>query len=109
MILIYEFYLFTLQVADQENEQRRRLELAAMNANNKTNEDVLKKNKVNQKKQQVCELETMLANEIMNLDLRRPAHYAFRTKTKRIISNEAAAKLEALLLKKPSPDYSCPA
>ncbi|KAI4461818.1 formin-like protein [Holotrichia oblita] len=40
------------KVADQENEQRRRLELAAMNANNKTNEDVLKKNKLNQKKQQ---------------------------------------------------------
>lgn len=41
-------------MADQENEQRRRLELAALNAaNNKTNEDVAKKNKINQKKQQV--------------------------------------------------------
>ncbi|KAJ3654739.1 hypothetical protein Zmor_013908 [Zophobas morio] len=38
--------------ADQENEQRRRLEIAAQNANNKTNEDVAKKNKINQKKQQ---------------------------------------------------------
>ncbi|RZB40880.1 formin-like protein, partial [Asbolus verrucosus] len=37
---------------DQENEQRRRLEIAAQNANNKTNEDVAKKNKINQKKQQ---------------------------------------------------------
>ncbi|KAF7272584.1 hypothetical protein GWI33_014642 [Rhynchophorus ferrugineus] len=38
--------------ADQENEQRRRLEIAAQNANNKANEDVAKKNKINQKKQQ---------------------------------------------------------
>lgn len=39
--------------ADQENEQRRRLEIAAQNAqNNKTDEDVAKKNKINQKKQQ---------------------------------------------------------
>jgi predicted nucleotide-binding protein (sugar kinase/HSP70/actin superfamily) len=37
---------------DQENEQRRRLEIAAQNANNKTNEDVAKRNKINQKKQQ---------------------------------------------------------
>lgn len=42
-----------LQSADQENEQRRRLEIAAQNANNKANEDVAKKNKINQKKQQV--------------------------------------------------------
>ncbi|KAF2904151.1 hypothetical protein ILUMI_02040 [Ignelater luminosus] len=39
------------KVADQENEQRRRLELAAQNSN-KVNEDVAKKNKINQKKQQ---------------------------------------------------------
>nr|XP_015839272.1 PREDICTED: formin-like protein CG32138 isoform X2 [Tribolium castaneum] len=38
--------------ADQDNEQRRRLEIAAQNANNKTNEDVAKRNKINQKKQQ---------------------------------------------------------
>ncbi|CAG9862658.1 unnamed protein product [Phyllotreta striolata] len=40
------------KTADQENEQRRRLEIAAQNANNKTNEDVQKRNKINQKKQQ---------------------------------------------------------
>lgn len=40
------------KIADQENEQRRRLELAAQNANNQTNKDVIKKNKINQKKQQ---------------------------------------------------------
>ncbi|KAK5644344.1 hypothetical protein RI129_005644 [Pyrocoelia pectoralis] len=39
------------KVADQENEQRRRLELAAQNSN-KVNEDVIKRNKINQKKQQ---------------------------------------------------------
>ena len=36
---------------DQENEQRRRLVLAALE---KPNEDVVKRNKINQKKQQVC-------------------------------------------------------
>lgn len=46
-------YSVILQTADQENEQRRRLELAAQNANNKTEEDVAKKNKINQKRQQV--------------------------------------------------------
>lgn len=45
-----------LQVADQENEQRKRLELAAQNANNKMEEDVAKRNKINQKKQQVSKL-----------------------------------------------------
>ncbi|KAK4875086.1 hypothetical protein RN001_011508 [Aquatica leii] len=39
------------KTADQENEQRRRLELAAQNSN-KVNEDVIKRNKINQKKQQ---------------------------------------------------------
>ncbi|KRT86828.1 hypothetical protein AMK59_639, partial [Oryctes borbonicus] len=100
----------SFKVTDQENEQRRRLELAAMNANNKTNEDVLKKNKLNQKKQQVCDLETLLANELMNLNLTTTTtssnHFASRTTTKkRIISNEAAVKLEALLLKKPFTNY----
>ncbi|CAH0555956.1 unnamed protein product [Brassicogethes aeneus] len=41
------------KASDTENEQRRRLELAAQNANNKTQEEVAKKNKINQKKQQV--------------------------------------------------------
>lgn len=36
--------------ADQENEQRKRLEMAALN--NNTNEDINKKNKINAKKQQ---------------------------------------------------------
>jgi hypothetical protein len=43
------------QLADQENEQRRRLELAALEALNKPNEEVMKRNKLNQKKQQVSE------------------------------------------------------
>lgn len=42
-----------LQLADQENEQRRRLEQAALEALNKPNEEVMKRNKLNQKKQQV--------------------------------------------------------
>lgn len=78
-----------------------------MNANNKTNEDVLKKNKLNQKKQQVCDLESMLANEFMNLNLTASTHFASRTPTnttKRIISTEAARKLEALLLNRPFPN-----
>lgn len=87
-----------LQLADQENEQRRRLELAAMNANNKTNDDVIKKNKLNQKKQQVCQLE--FANEIENIS---SSHFA--SSNKRIIPNKAALILEALLLNKPFPDY----
>ncbi|XP_022920232.1 formin-like protein [Onthophagus taurus] len=45
-------FVKAFKVADQENEQRRRLELAAMNANSKTNEEVVKRNKLNQKKQQ---------------------------------------------------------
>lgn len=45
--------LVKLQTADQENEQRRRIELAEQNSRNKVNEDVAKKNKLNQKKQQV--------------------------------------------------------
>jgi len=44
-----------LQVADQENEQRRRLEQAALEALNKPNEEVIKRNKLNQKKQQVSD------------------------------------------------------
>nr|CAI5851444.1 unnamed protein product [Callosobruchus analis] len=48
-------FVKAFKAADQENEQRRRLELAAQNAaNNKAEEDVAKRNKVNQKKQQVC-------------------------------------------------------
>ncbi|XP_056637256.1 formin-like protein [Diorhabda sublineata] len=45
-------FVKAFKLADQENEQRRRLELAAQNATNKTNEDVQKRNKLNQKKQQ---------------------------------------------------------
>nr|XP_023012528.1 formin-like protein CG32138 [Leptinotarsa decemlineata] len=45
-------FVKAFKTADQENEQRRRLELAALNANNKTPEEVAKKNKINQKKQQ---------------------------------------------------------
>lgn len=45
-------FVKAFKATDQENEQRRRLELAAQNANNKANEDVMKKNKINQKKQQ---------------------------------------------------------
>ena len=41
-----------MQAADQENEQRRRLEAAAAEALN-ASEDVIKRNKLNQKKQQV--------------------------------------------------------
>lgn len=53
-------------MADQENEQRRRLELAALNAaNNKTNEDVAKKNKINQKKQQVRNTNKTLVEECL--------------------------------------------
>lgn len=55
------FYLH--QNADQENEQRRRLELAAQNAN-KTNENVIKKNKINQKKQQVIHLHEIMIQQI---------------------------------------------
>jgi hypothetical protein len=44
-----------LQLADQENEQRRRLEQAALEALNKPNEEVIKRNKLNQKKQQVSD------------------------------------------------------
>nr|CAD7572082.1 unnamed protein product [Timema californicum] len=43
----------TFKVADQENEQRRRLELAALEALNKPSDEVMKRNKLNQKKQQV--------------------------------------------------------
>lgn len=42
-----------LKVADQENEQRRRLEQAALEALSKPTEEVTKRNKLNQKKQQV--------------------------------------------------------
>jgi hypothetical protein len=44
-----------LQLADQENEQRRRLEQAALKALNKPDEEVIKRNKLNQKKQQVSD------------------------------------------------------
>jgi len=44
-----------LQIADQENEQRRRLEQAALEALNKPDEEVIKRNKLNQKKQQVSD------------------------------------------------------
>lgn len=55
------------QTADQENEQRRRLEIAAQNAqNNKSNEDVTKKNKINQKKQQVCIVSAVMLSELSN-------------------------------------------
>lgn len=40
------------KVADQENEQRRRLAQAALDAHNKNDEEIAKKNKINQKKQQ---------------------------------------------------------
>ncbi|XP_023709731.2 formin-like protein [Cryptotermes secundus] len=40
------------KLADQENEQRRRLAQAALEALNKPNEEVMKRNKLNQKKQQ---------------------------------------------------------
>jgi hypothetical protein len=46
---------FVLQLADQENEQRRRLEQAALEALNKPDEEVIKRNKLNQKKQQVSD------------------------------------------------------
>jgi hypothetical protein len=46
----------SLQLADQENEQRRRLEQAALQALNKPNEEVIKRNKLNQKKQQVSDV-----------------------------------------------------
>ncbi|XP_044731705.1 formin-like protein isoform X1 [Chrysoperla carnea] len=42
----------SFKAADQENEQRRRLEQAAINALNKSNQEVIKLNKINQKKQQ---------------------------------------------------------
>uniref|UniRef100_A0AAR5PXH6 Formin-like protein n=1 Tax=Dendroctonus ponderosae TaxID=77166 RepID=A0AAR5PXH6_DENPD len=45
-------FVKSFKSADQENEQRRRLELAAQNANNASNEDVYKKPKFNPKKQQ---------------------------------------------------------
>ncbi|CAH1122122.1 unnamed protein product [Ceutorhynchus assimilis] len=45
-------FVKAFKTADQENEQRRRLELAAQTANDKNMEDRLRKNKVNQKKQQ---------------------------------------------------------
>lgn len=48
-----------MQAADQENEQRRRLEAAAAEALN-TSEEIIKRNKLNQKKQQVCRMPLML-------------------------------------------------
>lgn len=50
-----------MQAADQENEQRRRLELAAaVDASKVSNEEIIKKNKINQKKQQVKYIFIML-------------------------------------------------
>nr|CAH7767728.1 unnamed protein product [Callosobruchus chinensis] len=55
-------FVKAFKAADQENEQRRRLELAAQNAaNNKAEEDVAKRNKINQKKQQPPKLTNFLA------------------------------------------------
>lgn len=48
----FKYHAFFVQAADQENEQRRRLEAAAAEALN-TSEEVIKRNKLNQKKQQV--------------------------------------------------------
>lgn len=45
-------FVRAFKLADQENEQRRRLEQAALQALNKPNEEVIKRNKLNQKKQQ---------------------------------------------------------
>lgn len=46
--------LTPFQAAEQENDQRRRLELAAAHAlQNNNSEDVIKRNKLNQKRQQV--------------------------------------------------------
>ncbi|GFG38927.1 hypothetical protein Cfor_11083, partial [Coptotermes formosanus] len=45
-------FVRAFKLADQENEQRRRLEQAALEALNKPNEEVIKRNKLNQKKQQ---------------------------------------------------------
>lgn len=58
-----------MKAADQDNEQRKRLELAAKNANNKTEEDVAKKNKLNQKKQQVIFLSICLQLSSFSLHL----------------------------------------
>lgn len=53
LILFFNLLIFIIQAADQENERRRRLEAAAVEAFN-TSEEVIKRNKLNQKKQQVC-------------------------------------------------------
>lgn len=45
-------FVRAFKLADQENEQRRRLEQAALEALNKPDEEVIKRNKLNQKKQQ---------------------------------------------------------
>ncbi|KAK7791545.1 hypothetical protein R5R35_008345 [Gryllus longicercus] len=45
-------FVRAFKMADQENEQRQRLEQAALEALNKPNEEVAKRNKLNQKKQQ---------------------------------------------------------
>jgi len=45
-------FVRAFKIADQENEQRRRLEQAALEALNKPDEEVIKRNKLNQKKQQ---------------------------------------------------------
>jgi hypothetical protein len=59
-----------LQLADQENEQRRRLEQAALDALNKPNEEVIKRNKLNQKKQQVsdCGASEIVCNALGQID-----------------------------------------
>lgn len=57
MILIFEF-VTNLQTADQENEQRRRLELAALALSNKKEEEgeVVLRGKSHQKRHQVNSL-----------------------------------------------------
>ncbi|XP_051156890.1 formin-like protein isoform X3 [Leptopilina boulardi] len=62
------------KTADQENEQRRRLELAAAEALN-TSEEVIKRNKLNQKKQQPPKFccnsnKTLLHRHLNELELR---------------------------------------
>uniref|UniRef100_A0A1B6L954 Formin-like protein n=1 Tax=Graphocephala atropunctata TaxID=36148 RepID=A0A1B6L954_9HEMI len=51
---VFVRFIRAFKAAEQENEQRRRLELAAAHALNNTNsEEVVKRNKLNQKRQQV--------------------------------------------------------
>jgi hypothetical protein len=70
--LIRNWNFICLQLADQENEQRRRLEQAALEALNKPNEDVIKRNKLNQKKQQVSDggASETVCNHLEQIDTR---------------------------------------